>query len=178
MVELIDRRSAVVNQLDPNVVLERSGDVFGAARPSVVAGPEGSWRCWVLLSPHRGGQSARPERDSRALRRWITNRAGGMMSLTTTERQATRAEFKRNFELLGLKSHDVATVLGVDDARIEGIMSLRRLRHLEDAWILRDFLLDCAHQAGVELSPFTALRGNPEEYYFLDTERIHAQLLD
>lgn len=47
------------------------------------------------------------------------------MSLTTTERQATRAEFKRNFELLGLKSHDVATALGVDNARIKEIMSLR-----------------------------------------------------
>lgn len=100
------------------------------------------------------------------------------MSLNGTQRNATRAEFRRNFQLLDLAPGDAARALGVDDARIEGIMSLELVQHLEDAWVLRAFLIDRAEESGVQLVPFTALRGDPEDYPFLDAERVHAQLLD
>ncbi|MEE8703049.1 DUF2316 family protein [Bifidobacterium crudilactis] len=100
------------------------------------------------------------------------------MSLNIAQRRATRAEFAKNVELLGLTPADVAAALGVDGARIEDIMALRRVRRLEDAWVLRAFLLDRANRSGVELVPFSALRGNPEDYPFLDAERIQDRLLD
>lgn len=51
-------------------------------------------------------------------------REGETMSLNGAQRNATRAEFRRNFQLLDLAPGDAARALGVDDARIEGIMSL------------------------------------------------------
>lgn len=100
------------------------------------------------------------------------------MSLSTAQKQATRQEFTRNLELLGLTPRDIATNLGTTPERIEDIIALRNVRRLEDAWIVRQYLLDCAARASIELVPFTALVGNPENYWFLNADRIARMRLD
>lgn len=100
------------------------------------------------------------------------------MSLSMAQKAATRREFARNFELLGLSSADAAADLGVSADRIEDIMNLRHVRRLEDAWVLRAYLINQAEQQDIELIPFTALAGNPADYWFLDASRIAAMLLD
>ncbi|NMM93126.1 DUF2316 family protein [Bifidobacterium oedipodis] len=100
------------------------------------------------------------------------------MSLNVDQKAATRREFVRNFELLGITPVKAAADLGVSESRIKDIMNLRKVRHLEDAWVLRRYLMVQAAQQGVEMVPFTALRGNPEDYWFLDADRVNAMMLD
>lgn len=100
------------------------------------------------------------------------------MSLSMGQKAATRREFARNFELLGLTADDVAQDLGVSAERIEDVVNLRHVRRLEDAWVLRKYLLDRAQAEGVELEPFTALAGDPSDYWFLDSSRVDAMLLE
>lgn len=100
------------------------------------------------------------------------------MSLNTAQKQATRREFARNLELLGLTPRDIADDLGTTPQRVEDIAALRHIHRLEDAWVLRRYLLERAEQAGVRLIPFTALAGNPEDYWFLDADRITHMRLD
>ena len=100
------------------------------------------------------------------------------MSLTIAQKTATREEFARNFELLGILPAVAARDLGVGEARIKDIMNLRHVRRLEDAWVLRRYLLERARQANVTLVPFTALAGEPSDYWFLDASRIDTMLID
>lgn len=100
------------------------------------------------------------------------------MSLSVGQKAATRREFARNFELLGLTAADAARDLGVSEERIEDVMNLRHVRRLEDAWVLRRYLLDRAEAEGVDLVPFTALAGDPRDYWFLDADRVDAMVLD
>lgn len=100
------------------------------------------------------------------------------MSLSMAQKAATRCEFARNFELLGLSPSDAAADLGVSASRIEDIMNLKHVRQLEDVWVLRAYLIDQAERRGIELAPFTALAGDPAGYWFLDASRIAAMLLD
>lgn len=99
------------------------------------------------------------------------------MSLSVEQKVATRREFARNFELLGITPVKAAADLGVSESRIEDIMNLRNVRHLEDAWVLRRYLMVQAAQQGIELVPFTALRGKPEDYWFLDADRVNAMMI-
>ncbi|QOL34196.1 DUF2316 family protein [Bifidobacterium lemurum] len=103
---------------------------------------------------------------------------GGVMSLNVEQKAATRREFARNFELVDVTPVQVAADLSVNESRIEDVMNLRNVRHLEDAWVLRRYLMAKAAQQGVELVPFTALRGDPEDYWFLDVDRVNAMMLD
>ena len=49
---------------------------------------------------------------------------------------------------------------------------------LEYSWIIRAYLLSKAATQGVELTPFTALRGNPHDYWFLDGDFIDRGEID
>lgn len=100
------------------------------------------------------------------------------MSLSTAQKQATCREFTRNLELLGITPHDIAVDLGISQHRIEDIIGLRNVRHLEDAWVVRRYLLDRAARDGIQLIPFSALKGDPTDYWFLDTDRIERMELD
>ena len=100
------------------------------------------------------------------------------MSLSTAQKQATRREFAENLARLSLTPQDIATALDTTPQRIEDIIALRNIRRLEDAWVVRRYLLEYATQTGIGLKPFTALRGNPEDYWFLDASRIDRMKLD
>lgn len=100
------------------------------------------------------------------------------MSLSTEQKQATRREFAENLRRLGLTPQDIAVSLGVTPQRIEDIISLRNVRKLEDAWIVRRYLLEAAEQSGTDLAPFTALQGDPTDYWFLDAAQIERMELD
>ena len=100
------------------------------------------------------------------------------MSLSAAQKQATRQEFTENLRRLNLTPQDIAIALGTGTGCIEDIITLRNVRRLEDAWIIRRYLLERAAQTGVELTPFTALQGDPADYWFLDTSRIDRMELD
>ena len=100
------------------------------------------------------------------------------MSLSTAQKQATRREFAENLRRLNLTPQDIAAALDTTPRRIEDIIALKNVRRLEDAWVIRRYLLERAAQAGIELTPFTALAGDPADYWFLDAARIDRMELD
>ncbi|MBW3090213.1 DUF2316 family protein [Bifidobacterium miconisargentati] len=99
------------------------------------------------------------------------------MSLTTEQRAATIREFRENMALLGLTADQIGADFGVSGATIERIIELKS-GVLEYPWIIRRYLLDKAAAAGVEPVPFSALRGDPHDYWFLDDRVIDANRLD
>lgn len=99
------------------------------------------------------------------------------MSLTTEQRAATIREFRENMALLGLTAKQIGDDFGVPGLTIERIVDLQS-GVLEYPWIVRRHLLDKAAAAGVELVPFSALRGDPHDYWFLDDRVVDANRLD
>ncbi|NEG54674.1 DUF2316 family protein [Bifidobacterium platyrrhinorum] len=99
------------------------------------------------------------------------------MSLTTEQRAATKREFRENMALLGLTVDRIGVDFGVDGETIQRIIDLES-GVLEYPWIVRRYLLDKAAAAGVRPVPFTALRGDPHDYWFLDDRIIDANRLD
>lgn len=65
----------------------------------------------------------------------------------------------------------------VSGSRVEQIITLKS-GVLEYQWIIRAYLLSKAAAQGVELTPFTALRGNPHDYWFLDGDFIDRGEID
>lgn len=99
------------------------------------------------------------------------------MSLTTAQREATIREFRENMDLLGLTVDEIGADLGADGQTIRRIIDLES-GVLEYPWIVRRYLLDKASAAGIRPVPFTALRGDPHDYWFLDDGIIDANRLD
>ncbi|PJM77243.1 DUF2316 family protein [Bifidobacterium felsineum] len=99
------------------------------------------------------------------------------MSLTTEQRMATIREFRENMALLGLTAEQIGADFGVSGATVTNIIELKS-GVLEYPWIVRRYLLDKAAAANVEPVPFTALRGDPHDYWFLDDRIIDANRLD
>ncbi|MBT1164414.1 DUF2316 family protein [Bifidobacterium felsineum] len=99
------------------------------------------------------------------------------MSLTTEQRAATIREFGENMALLGLTAEQIGADFGVSGATVTNIIELKS-GVLEYPWIVRRYLLDKAAAAGVQPVPFTALRGDPHDYWFLDDRIIDANRLD
>lgn len=99
------------------------------------------------------------------------------MSLTSQQRENTLREFRENMRLLGLTADDIGADFGVDGKTVERIIGLRS-GVLEYPWIVRGYLLDKAAAAGVTPVPFSALRGDPHDYWFLDGRVIDANRLD
>lgn len=98
------------------------------------------------------------------------------MSLTSEQRANTIREFRENMQLLGITVDQIGTDFGVSGATVERIIDLRS-GVLEYPWIVRKYLLDKAAAAGVEPVPFSALRGDPHDYWFLDNRIIDANQL-
>ena len=95
------------------------------------------------------------------------------MSLTSEQRAATIREFRENMRLLGLSAQEIGNHFGVDGTTVERIVNLQS-GVLEYPWIVRGYLLEEAAARGVEPVPFTALRGDPHDYWFLDGRVIDA----
>lgn len=98
------------------------------------------------------------------------------MSLTSEQKTNTIREFQDNMNLLGLDTQTIADHFGVSRNTIERIITLRS-GILEYPWIVRGYLLDTAKAQGTEPIPFTALRGDPHDYWFLDDRIIDANTI-
>ncbi|KAB7788309.1 hypothetical protein F7D08_1050 [Bifidobacterium cebidarum] len=99
------------------------------------------------------------------------------MSLTSEQRAATIREFRENMALLGLTADQIGADFGVSGAIITNIIELRS-GVLEYPWIVRGYLLDKVAAEGVNPIPFSALRGDPHGYWFLDDRIIDANRLN
>ncbi|NMM99810.1 hypothetical protein G1C96_0388 [Bifidobacterium sp. DSM 109958] len=95
------------------------------------------------------------------------------MSLTSAQREATIREFRENMALLGLDARAIGEHFGVDAAVVERVVNLES-GVLEYPWIVRGYLLEEARARGVKPVPFSALRGDPHDYWFLDGRVIDA----
>lgn len=99
------------------------------------------------------------------------------MSLNSEQRAATIREFQETMSRLGLTAERIGKDFGVSSSRVEQIITLKS-GVLEYQWIIRAYLLSRAETQGVELTPFTALRGNPHDYWFLDGDFIDRGEID
>lgn len=100
------------------------------------------------------------------------------MSLSAAQKRATAEEFEACFEQLGVSEADAARDLGVSEGRIRDIANLRYVRRFEDAWVLKRYLEQRATELGVPAPRFTVLAGDPEDYWFLDADRIRHMEVD
>lgn len=99
------------------------------------------------------------------------------MSLSNEQRAATIREFQENMNRLGLTAERIGEDFGVSGGRVKQIINLKS-GVLEYPWIIRAYLLGKAEAQGVELMPFTALRGDPHDYWFLDGNFIDRGEID
>lgn len=93
------------------------------------------------------------------------------MSLNIIERRNTRREFVQNIQLIGQTTATIAAELGISEQQLVEIISLKG-RKIEDPWIVRNYLIDYAQQNNMRLIPFSKLKGEASEYFFLDSKYI------
>lgn len=93
------------------------------------------------------------------------------MLLSAAQRRATIRELRENMERVGATSAKAAHDLGCTEGYLRDVLALHA-RNLEDPWVLRGYLLDRAREQGVAPAPFTALVGDPHDYWFLDADYI------
>ena len=94
------------------------------------------------------------------------------MSLDETQIRNTKAELKANFEKSGLTIEKIAKDLGTDENYINDLFNLNP-RRLEDTWILKNYLIADLNSKSIEVTPFTALVGESENYWFLNSNYIN-----
>ncbi|PWG00015.1 DUF2316 family protein [Levilactobacillus bambusae] len=93
------------------------------------------------------------------------------MSLNPQEMSNTRRELQENFELTGLTKAQVASDLAISEIKLERLFSLTQ-RSLKDPWILRNYLIKKVEETGQQPVPFTALKGDYHQYWFLNGRQI------
>ncbi|WDF81722.1 DUF2316 family protein [Lacticaseibacillus pabuli] len=98
------------------------------------------------------------------------------MSLTLAQQQATRDEFATNMQRSGLSLETVANALGTTPDVIAANLQLNS-RRIEDPWIIRNYLLDEMQQHGQTPVPFTALKGDFHQYWFLNAAIIERGII-
>ncbi|CAK1228291.1 DUF2316 family protein [Fructobacillus evanidus] len=98
------------------------------------------------------------------------------MSLTIAEQVATRKELQENFAILNWSLDQVAEALQTTPAHLQAVLALEPA-YIEEPWILKCFLEEKIRLAGREPVAFTALVGNPEDYWFLKQRRIQSGVL-
>lgn len=99
------------------------------------------------------------------------------MSLTRLQTQATRREFKINLSRSGRSLNQIATSLHTTPEVIAQCIAMQP-EHIEDPWIVRNYLLDALAEQGLTPEPFTALVGDYHQYWFLDAARIERGIID
>lgn len=98
------------------------------------------------------------------------------MSLTDKQIDDTKYELKSNFEKSGLSIDEIAKNLKTSPEYIEQLFDLNPSR-LEDTWILRNYLIEVLDEKSIEITPFTALVGKSENYWFLDSNYINEKVI-
>ncbi len=93
------------------------------------------------------------------------------MSLNRIERRNTKEEFTQNIKLCGLTNAQLATKLNVTENKLESVLELQST-HIEDPWIVVEFLKNYARVNDLKLIPFSKLAGDYNNYWFLDLAYI------
>ncbi|MHC5248613.1 DUF2316 family protein [Enterococcus sp. LJL90] len=93
------------------------------------------------------------------------------MSLNPLERRRTKKEFVENIKLTGLSESEIAADLQISVTTLQSLLMLKP-KAIEDVWILRNYLLEKVRAQGKTPVPFTALKGNPEDYWFIDSQKV------
>ena len=93
------------------------------------------------------------------------------MSLSIEQKEATKVELKENLERSGLEIRQIAKDLQTSERYIGELLELRPKRY-EDTWILRNYLFDAVQKIGKEPMPFSVLKADPHEIWFLDANYI------
>lgn len=93
------------------------------------------------------------------------------MSLNIIERRNTKKELAQNIKLCGLTNAELATKLSITENKLESVLKLQS-NHIEDPWIVVEFLKTYAQEHDLKLMPFSKLAGDYNNYWFLDTGYI------
>jgi hypothetical protein len=99
------------------------------------------------------------------------------MSLSKKQKIQTIREFEENVALTELTLEEIALEVGTNAANLEQIMQLA-CESFEDPWIVRNYLIEKLTDMGKEPIPFSALRGDHHDYWFLDTAKIDRKKID
>ena len=94
------------------------------------------------------------------------------MSLNDKQIENTKFELKSNFEKSGLTIDKIAADLNTTPEYINQLFDLKPAR-LEDTWILKNYIISVLNEKSIDITPFTALRGKSEDYWFLDSYYIN-----
>ena len=93
------------------------------------------------------------------------------MSLSYEQIENTKKELKSNFDKSGLTVEEIADKIKTTPEYVEDLFNLNP-RRLEDTWILKNYLIEVLNEKSIEVTPFTALVGNSENYWFLNSDYI------
>ena len=93
------------------------------------------------------------------------------MSLSFKQKADTRKELKENLRRSGLEVRQIAAAIQTTEKYIEDLLALKP-RRSDDIWILCNFLIHAVLEKGMEPMPFTALKGDWHDYWFLDGDYI------
>ena len=93
------------------------------------------------------------------------------MSLTQKQLEDTGRELKENLDKAGITIEQTAADLGTTTEYIEQLLRLEP-KKLEDTWILKEYLVKKAEEAGQTPTKFTALGGNHHVIWFLNSRYI------
>lgn len=87
---------------------------------------------------------------------------------------ATRYELQSNLKLTGFTKEQVAKDLNISLTKLDNLLNLNQ-ESLNDPWILRNYLLEKVKASGQIPVPFTALKGDWHQYWFLNSTVIDNQ---
>lgn len=93
------------------------------------------------------------------------------MSLTDKKIEDTKYELKSNLKKADFQLMKISKDLLTSQKYIKQLFELNPT-HLEDTWILRNYLIEFLNEKSIEITPFTSLVGKSENYWFLDSNYI------
>ncbi len=88
------------------------------------------------------------------------------------EQHATKRELQENFELSGLSVAQAAADLQTTPTYLQQVLDLN-VRHIEDPWIVRNYLNQVLRQQHQTPIPYSRLIGSPADYWFLNEARVN-----
>ncbi|WP_061777007.1 DUF2316 family protein [Levilactobacillus senmaizukei] len=94
------------------------------------------------------------------------------MSLTAMEQRATKRELQENFKLSGLSVAQAAADLQTTPDYLQQVLDLN-VRHIEDPWIVRNYLNQVLRQQHHTPINYSRLTGSSANYWFLNQNRVN-----
>ncbi|MFB9769694.1 DUF2316 family protein [Lactiplantibacillus modestisalitolerans] len=98
------------------------------------------------------------------------------MPITRVNETSTKDELWANFKLTGLSLDRVAQDLQTTAMHVEDVLNMN-VRHVEEPWILRNYLNAHLDDQGKTPVAYTRLTGATSDYWFLNQQRIRRGML-